>query len=83
MIELTIPQLKTLIKSTEYYLQSKQKLNNTTNEEINDIKMLIWQLRDQLQKQMKHEKIYGTQTWRTLEPTFTRRKRPYFSKHKK
>lgn len=83
MIELTIPQLKTLIKSTEYYLQSKQKLNNTTNEEINDIKMLIWQLRDQLQKQIKYEKIYGTQTWRTLEPTFTRRKRPYFSKHKK
>lgn len=83
MIELTIPQIKTLIKSTEYYLKSKQQLTNTSNDEINDIKMLIWQLRDELEKETKREKIYGTQTWRTLEPTFTRRKRPYFKKHKK
>lgn len=80
MIELTIPQLKTLIKSTEYYLKNKQQLTNTTNEEINDIKMLIWQLRDELERETKIESIYGFshKSWQKLEPTFTRRKRPYY-----
>lgn len=85
MIELSISQIKILIKSTEYYLKSKQQLNNTSNDEINDIKMLVWQLEDELESELKNERIYGHRVspWRTLEPTVMRRKRPYFKKHKK